>query len=63
MGGGTVHHSLGTNRSKGLATLFSPKIKEENISLLLKTDRILMSSVKIDCTTLIIINVYCPCID
>ena len=37
--GGTVHHAFGTNRSKGLATLFKPGIKETNISLIHKTDR------------------------
>ena len=61
--GGTVHFSFGTNRSKGLVTLFNENIDEKDIKLLFRNDRILVSSVLIDSEKLIVINVYAPCIE
>ncbi len=61
--GGTVHHAFGSSRSKGLATLFNPSIKESDISLVFKNDRVLMSLVSIDGIKFMIINIYSPCSD
>ena len=59
--GGTVHHSFGSNRSKGIATLFNPSIKDSDISLIFKNDRVLISLVNIDSVKFVIVNIYCPC--
>ena len=39
---GKIHFSTGTCRSKGLVTLFHPKFAHEHISLLFKSDRIII---------------------
>ncbi len=54
--GGVIHHSWGSNHSKGLITLFHPKFAEENVELIFKSDRIIISSIKLDGDCLFIIN-------
>ena len=60
--GGTVHYSWESNRSKGLVTLFNKKFAEEDISLVFKSDRVLISSIMINKDKLFVINIYSPCI-
>ena len=50
----------GTNNSKGLAILFSNKFTHDQISVLLKNDRILLCSIKIKNETFYICNIYAP---
>ena len=59
--GGIVHFSPGTNRSKGVATLFSSKYSQENIKFIKSYDRIVFSSIRIDCENIMIVNIYSPC--
>ena len=59
--GGKIHFSNGTNRSKGLITLFSSKYNDIDVKLLYKSDRIIISCLPFASTNLIIINVYSPC--
>ena len=61
--GGTVHYSFGTNRSKGLVTLFNKSIEDKDVKLIFKTERILVSSVLLESEKFIIINVYCHCVE
>ena len=61
--GGIVHYSFGSNRSKGLVTLFNQNIDEKDVKLLFNTDRILVSSVLLDSEKFIILNVYAPCVE
>ena len=61
--GGSVHYSPGSNRSKGLITLFHPRFKETDTQVIFHTDRFLISSVLIDNLTFFVINVYSPCIE
>ena len=63
--GGTVHFSLGSSRSKGIITLFNTNIQDKFSELKeeVKTDRMVMSSMKYNSEILLIINVYSPCID
>ena len=59
--GGLMHHAPGSNRSKGLLTLFSPRFKESDIKEVFKSERILISSIKMDKELIFIVNVYAPC--
>ena len=59
--GGKVHSSLGSNRSKGLITLFHPKYNQHLIKEVFNNDRIIISLIEIDNEKLYIINVYSPC--
>ena len=56
--GGIVHFSPGTNRIKGVATLFSSKYSQENIKFIKSYDRIVFSSIRIDCENIMIVNIY-----
>ena len=58
---GPVHFSRGTGRGKGLITLFHEKFDQEMVTEIFKTDRLLVSSIKIGSETLTVINVYAPC--
>ena len=58
---GKFHLSEGTNRSKGLLTLFNVTLNNYVISEVWANDRILISSVVIENETLIISNCYSPC--
>ena len=59
---GPLHYSEGTNNSKGLITLFSPiNFSESNLTLLYKSERILISSLIVDKCQILILNVYSPC--
>ena len=62
---GVVHYTPGTVRSKGLITLFNPKfeVKDNDIRLIYRSDRLIISSITLDNETLFIVNVYCPCKD
>lgn len=59
--GGIIHYSNGTSRSKGLITYFDKSVDEECITLLAKTERMLVSVVKVENEYIYIINVYAPC--
>ncbi|MCP3932452.1 MAG: endonuclease/exonuclease/phosphatase family protein, partial [Bacteroidetes bacterium] len=61
--GGLSHFSPGTGRGKGLITLFHSKYKTNDINLVFKSDRILISSIVLDGQKLFIINVYAPCLE
>ena len=59
---GTIHLSRGTNRSKGLLTLFSNKISEHNIQLIHKDERTIISRLQTKNNEYLdIVNVYGPC--
>ena len=53
----------GTNRSKGIVTLFSKSIDPLNVSLLFKSDRCLIISVCIDNYLVGLVNIYGPCLN
>ena len=57
--GGEVHFSLGTNRSKGVVTLFNPNISE-NIEFIKSYDRIVFSQLKLDKEKFLIVSIYSP---
>ena len=57
------HHSSGIGRSKGLITVFSKKISLKDISLIYKSQRILISKIVVNDKTIFIINIYAPCAD
>ena len=59
--GGIVHYSPGTNRSKGVATLFGPKHTAGNVKFIKSYDRIVFSRVHLDSENIMIVNVYSPC--
>ena len=60
---GPLHVSEGTKRSKGICTLFSVNYKEEQAKIIYRDDRVIISSLAIEQETLMVINVYAPCID
>ena len=43
---GVIHQAPGSNKSKGLLTLFSNKIKKEDIKLIKSSDRFIISELK-----------------
>ena len=53
----------GTNRSKGIITLFSKTIDPLNVNLLFKSDRCLINSVCIDSNIVAVVNIYGPCLN
>ena len=57
-----VHLSEGTNKSKGLLTLFSKNINETSITLKLVNERCLISFINTDTSNILIANVYAPCV-
>ena len=59
--GGPIHHSSGTNRSKGLITLLHPKFKDQLFEKVWSSDRVIISRVELGNGSLNIVNVYCPC--
>ena len=60
--GGEIHLSEGTTRSKGSITLFSRKHKKEDIELVNKEQRILISKIKLKEDGFIyLVNAYGPC--
>ena len=61
--GGEAHFTPGTIRSKGLITLFHPKYDNDNIKLIFKSARVLISSIKIENEILFVVNVYSPCVE
>ena len=54
--GGIIHASHGTNRSKGLITLFNKSISPDNIKLLATTDRTIISSLQFNSQKYFIVN-------
>ena len=58
---GPLHFSVGTGRGKGLITLFNKKYLESEVTEVSKTERLLISSLKIDGEEISVINVYAPC--
>ena len=61
--GGNLHFNSGSNRSKGVITLFSPSFESDDISILYKSEdgRVLISSLKFEKEHFLIVNVYSPC--
>ena len=57
------HMSQGTKNSKGIITYFKSHNEYMKTEILYKNDRILISSLKINSKSLIIVNVYGPCIN
>ena len=53
---GEVHISEYTTHSKGLCTLFSKKFQSENIKLVYESSRILISSVKVNSQSLLLMS-------
>ena len=53
----------GTNRSKGIITLFSKSVDPLHVGLLLKNDRCLINSIAIDSHVIAVVNIYAPCIN
>ena len=43
---GVIHQAPGSNKSKGLLTLFSNKVKKEDIKLIKSSDRFIISELK-----------------
>ena len=60
--GGSIHFNSGSNRSKGVITLFSQSMKNELIEVVHKSNdgRILVSSLTYEKEKFIIVNVYSP---
>ena len=59
--GGPAHYTPGTNRSKGLITLLHPRFSDKTFTKLWISDRVIISKINIGESTIIIVNVYCPC--
>ena len=57
---GPFIYSEGTNHSKGLCILFDTQFSDNQIEVLLKTDRILLCSCKVGAETLYLCNIYAP---
>ena len=60
---GTIHLSAGTKRSKGLITIFDKKIEEKNITHIESKERYIMSEIKVEDRSMMVINAYAPCDD
>ena len=60
---GPLHHSFGSNHSKGLITLFNSRFHDDDIELIFTSDRIILSSVKLENAKIYILNIYSPCED
>ena len=58
---GVIHSASSVGRSKGLITHFSTRIKKEDVTLLEKTDRIIISKVTQNDFEYFVVNVYAPC--
>ena len=54
------HLAEGTNKSKGLLTLFGKNVNETSLTLKLVNERCLISYVHTDSTKIAIVNVYAP---
>ena len=61
--GENYHFSEGTNRSKGLITLFNRNIKKEMTEISGKNDRMITSKIKVGESSIYVVNVYGPCED
>ena len=61
--GGMIHQSSGTNRSKGLCTIFHSRFEEKDVQLIFKNDRMIISSLNVDKNKIFFVNIYSPCID
>ena len=61
--GGVIHISEGTRRSKGMLTLFRRGMEEISIQSVHISDRILVSSLTANKETVLIFNIYAPCIE
>ena len=61
--GGTVHMSEGSNRSKGLLTLFDKSFLNDDVTMIFKNDRMILSSVIKETKKYFIANIYSPCIE
>ncbi|GFR82346.1 reverse transcriptase [Elysia marginata] len=59
--GGLIHSTSGTKRSKGIVTLFRKSLTDNNVKLLFKNERMLISSIKTEYETLTIVNIYGLC--
>ena len=59
--GGPIHHSPGTNRSKGLITLLHPRFRDFHFTKVWSDDRIIISKLDLGQQSIHIINVYAPC--
>ena len=57
------HYSSGVGRSKGIITAFSKKIDSKHTTLVHKTDRLLLSKIRMNDNFFYILNVYAPCTD
>ena len=60
---GTIHFSPCKGKSGGLFTFFSNSLGKENISILHRSDRIIISKIPFNDYFLYIINTYAPCLD
>ena len=60
--GSNFHFSEGTHKSKGLLTLFCANGNFKEKSQVKTTDRFIVSKIKVEDYSMIIINVYAPCI-
>ena len=54
---GTFHMSPAFGRSKGLVTYFSKKIEQDNIKIIYKSDRIIISKIPFNNEIIFIINI------
>ena len=59
--GGPIHHSPGTNRSKGLLTLLHPRFRDYHFTKIWSDDRIIISKLDLGQQSVHVINVYSPC--
>ena len=59
--GGPIHHSPGSNRSKGLITLLHPRHSDCDFIKVWCNERIIISKLKLGQQLFHIINVYSPC--
>ena len=60
---GMIHLSAGTKRSRGLITIFDKKIEEKNITHIESKERYIMSEIKVEDRSIMLINAYAPCDD
>ena len=61
---GTIHLSAGTRRSKGLITMFDKtKKKRKKIKRIESKERYIMSEIKVEDRSIMVINAYAPCDD
>ena len=59
--GNNFHIVEGTNKSKGLLTLYSKTIDSEKVSVLFENERCLISKLLTEDSAIAIVNIYSPC--